>query len=359
MLPVCLNVWRGVSEWESNRASGEKFTVRILVVKPSSFGDIVHLFPALALMYEKFPDAELDFVVNPEFVPLLDYSPFPVRKRIVFERKKLGTWGGFLPELKKLYRELRWERYDFAVDFQGLFRSGFLLGIARAEVKAGFALPRERSAAWFYNRKIDVPAGHAVERCGGLAAEVFGLDRSKLRQAALPPNPAAAASLPDLPSRYAVLLPGTRWESKRFPPEFFSALAAVLRQREPDLALIAAGNAAEREIAGAIGEKVINLAGKTTLGGLFELLRNAEFVCGNDSGPLHAAAALARPVFGFYGPTDPVLTGPWGELAGTFTAGCECCGCLKRLCPDGSYRCWQLDAEAVAAEVLEKTKGAK
>ncbi|MBQ9804389.1 MAG: glycosyltransferase family 9 protein [Lentisphaeria bacterium] len=332
--------------------------MRILVVKPSSFGDIVHLFPALALMREKYPDAELDFVVNPEFVPLLDYSPFPVRRKIIFERKKLGSAVGFFPALCRLCRELRREKYDIAVDFQGLFRSGLLLGLARAEVKAGFAAPREKSAAWFYNRKVAVPAGHAVERCGALAAEVFGLE-GKLHQVALPLNPAAAAALPELPPRYAVLLPGTRWESKRFPPEFFGALAAALHRHDPDLAFVAAGSAAEREIAGAIGENVINLAGQTTLGGLFELLRNAEFVCGNDSGPLHAAAALAKPVFGFYGPTDPVLTGPWGELAGTFAAGCECAGCLKRLCPDGSYRCWQLDAEKVAAAIMEKTGGGK
>ena len=79
----------------------------------------------------------------------------------------------------------------------------------------------------------------------------------------------------------------------------------------------------------------------------------------SDLSGVHAAAALGRPVFGFYGPTDPALTGPWGGNATVFTAGCRCTGCLKRICPDGGYRCWALDAETVAAAIMEKLEGAK
>lgn len=332
--------------------------MHILVVKPSSFGDIVHLFPALALLHEQYPEMTADFVVNPEFVPLLDYSPLPVRRRIIFERRKLGKFSTFLPEMCRLYRELRREKYDFAVDFQGLFRSGFLLGLSRAAVKAGFASPREKSAGIFYNRKISVQPGHAVDRCGALARQIFDL-KGTLRQTELPENPAAAAGLPELPEHYAVFLPGTRWESKRFPPEFFGKLAVELRKKFPGLTFIAAGSSQEREIAGAIGNGVVNMAGKTSIGELFELLRNADFAVGNDSGPLHAAAALNRPVFGLYGPTDPELTGPWGEKCGTLTAGSPCSGCLKRFCPDGSYRCWDLDAGAAASEIADKVEKMK
>ena len=326
--------------------------MRILIVKPSSFGDILHLFPALTLLHEAHPEAVADFVVNPEFVPLLDFSPLPVRRRIVFERKKLGSWGGFLPELRKLRREIRRERYDFAVDFQGLFRSGFIIGMARAEVKAGFAAPRERSAKLFYDRTFSVAPGHAVERCGALTRQLWHLS-GKLRYGALPTSP-AAAELPVLPEKFAVFLPGARWASKRFPPEFFGRLAATLTRRMPGLRIVAAGSASESAAAAAIGHDVVNLAGRTSVGALLELLRRAEFVAGNDSGPLHAAAALGRPVFGFYGATDPALTGPWGDKIGVFTAGCACGGCLKRVCPDGSYRCWALDAETVASTIAAK-----
>ena len=121
-------------------------------------------------------------------------------------------------------------------------------------------------------------------------------------------------------------------------------------------AFVACGSAGERNCASRIGEKVINLAGRTTFAQLFEILRGASAVIGNDSGPLHAAAALKIPVFGFYGPTDPYLTGPWGKNCHFFFADCECAGCLKRICPDGSYHCWQLDADHVAGTVSEKLK---
>lgn len=105
--------------------------MQILVIKPSSFGDIVHLFPALALMRKKFPEAELDFVVNPEFASLLDFSPFPVRRKIIFERKKLSSLR-FLPELLALRRNLRKVHYDITIDFQGLFRSGYVAHLSGA-----------------------------------------------------------------------------------------------------------------------------------------------------------------------------------------------------------------------------------
>ena len=329
-------------------------SLRILIIKPSSFGDIVHLFPALALMRKNMPDAELDFVVNPEFAPLLDFSPFPVRRKIIFERKRLASCH-FLSEVLALRKELRKEHYDVAVDFQGLFRSGFLTGLCRADIKAGFFGARERSAEIFYNRKFKSAAGHAVERYGKLARELFKLD-GDLIQPDLPFNSHAAAELPQLPEKYIVLLPGTRWESKRFPPALFARICRRIQQEFPDYAFVAAGSAGERDIAGAVGDFVINLAGKTSLAGLFELLRNAAAVVGNDSGPLHAAAALKRHVFGFYGPTEPALTAPWGDNCRFFFAQCECAACLKRICPDGSYRCHELDADLIGKIIAEKLK---
>ena len=129
-------------------------TGKILVIKPSSLGDVVHTFPALELLRRAYPDAELDFVIHPALAELLDLSPFPVRKKIYFNRRELGSLlkGGV--ELFRLIREIRREEYELVVDFQGLFRSGFLSGISRSCITAGFTHPREKSAALFYNRKI-------------------------------------------------------------------------------------------------------------------------------------------------------------------------------------------------------------
>ena len=328
--------------------------MRILVIKTSSFGDIVHLFPALALLHRKYPDATVDFVVNPEFAPLIDYAPIPVNRKIIFERKKLGRIKTFFPQLQALIKEIRKEKYDFAVDFQGLFRNAFIAGIARADVKAGFAAPREKSAGIFYNRKIKVNSLHAVEKYGELATKLFALSGTPEPEIAPGKNLPDSGILSCLPGRYAVLLPGARWKSKRFPPELFREITGILNKRFPEMHFVAAGSAGEYDIAAKLGEKVVNLAGKTSVAELMEILRRAEMVIGNDSGPLHAAAALGVPVFGFYGASAVELTGPRGRKVHIFSSGAKCCGCRKRKCPDGSYRCMQLDAGAVADTIIKE-----
>lgn len=327
--------------------------MRILIIKTSSFGDIIQLFPALALFHKHHPDATVDFVINPEFAPLLEFAPCPIRKTIIFERKKLGSITGFLPNFIKLVREIRKEKYDYAVDYQGLFRNAVIAGVAKADVKAGFASPREKISRIFYNRLIPVSSLHAVERYGELTKKLFSLN-GELVQMIAPEQKHYLDQLPELPEPYAVLIPGSRWQSKHFPPELFRQVADKLHSRFPELHFIAVGSAAESGIAGATGENVINLAGKTSIGGLLELLRRAVLVIGNDSGPLHAAAAFGIPVFGFYGASIPERSGPWGKNCHVFSSGAKCCGCLKKRCPDNSYRCLTLDAGVIAESIIKR-----
>ena len=331
---------------------------RILIIKPSSFGDIVHLFPALKMIRKNFPDAEADFVVNPEFAGVLEFSPLPIRRKIIFERRKLSSVRTFPGEILHLIREIRQQKYDITIDFQGLLRSGLLTFISRADRKAGFSSPREKSAALFYNQKYPVPRCHAVKRCGLLAAQALQIKDFTLKNGDLPENPAGKAELSSLPEHFIALLPGARWESKRFPPGFFTALINAIRSKTGKKnAFVVCGTAQEAGLAEKIGGDAIDFAGKTSVAGLFELLRRSDAVIGNDSGPLHVAAALNVPVFGFYGSTDPELTGPWGENCRTFQAETDCIGCLKRICPDGSYRCWDLDVDKIALEIVKILKG--
>ena len=216
-----------------------KARLRILVIKPSSFGDIVHLFPALAMMRDKFPEAELDFVVNPEFVPLLGYSPFPVSRKIIFERRKIAGVR-FLPELLALRRELRREKYDVVIDFQGLFRSGYITSLCRAKIKAGFAGARERSAEIFYNRRIAVSGSHAVERYAALVSKLFEISEN-VYQPVLPVDEKAAASLPELPSRYMVLLPGHAGKANVSRLNFSVICAAVSEKKFRKCSLLPPG----------------------------------------------------------------------------------------------------------------------
>ena len=104
---------------------------RILVIKPSSLGDILHVFPALAELRIHCPEATLDFLIHPAFADILDYSPFPVSERILFERKRMGRVSTMVPEFLKLARELRRKEYDLVIDFQGLTRSALFASLTR------------------------------------------------------------------------------------------------------------------------------------------------------------------------------------------------------------------------------------
>ncbi|MBQ9088527.1 MAG: glycosyltransferase family 9 protein [Lentisphaeria bacterium] len=328
---------------------------RFLAIKPSSFGDIIHLFPALDVLKKAFPDAVLDFVVNPEFAPLLEFSPFPVENIICFERRKLAEFPGCVPEFFKLRSRLRREKYDAVIDFQGLFRSGVCSFMTGSRLRCGFAHPREAAAAWFYNRKVALEPMHAVERCVRLVEGIFSLERCEnIVYPELPVSSAGKAGLPQLPEKYMVLLPGTRWESKQFPPALFAGVIREMKKIFPEMGFVIAGGKGERALGDVIGTGSINLAGKTSLPALFELLRGAEAVLGNDSGPLHAAAALRRPVFGFYGPTEPGLTGPWGEDSMPLSNHAECAGCLKRVCPLEKVLCHDITPETVVEKICRK-----
>ena len=334
---------------------------RALVVKPSSLGDILHLFPALSLLHRAWPETVFDFLVCPAFAPILDYAPCPIRRRILFRRKELGRPGTFFREFPELCRELRKEPYDLVIDFQGLFRSALFSRIAGRT--AGFAAPRERTARFLYSDRIAVRPEHvhAVERYVDLADGLTGRN-DPVPRCELPVNPGEAEALRrvagTLPPSLIAMIPGARWESKKFPPELFAETALALYRRMPELTFALLGAGDDREAGDRIRAllngrvPLLNLTGKTSLGGMMELLRASRAVISNDSGPMHAAAALGRRVYAFFGPTDPEKTGPYGPEHRICRLSLDCAGCLRRKCPRGNPPpCHRLDAERIAAEI--------
>lgn len=324
-------------------------TGKILVIKPSSLGDVVHTFPALELLRRSYPDAELDFVIHPALAELLDLSPFPVRKKIYFNRRELGSLLKGPVELCKLISEIRREEYELVVDFQGLFRSGFLSGAARSCITAGFARPREKSAAWFYNRKIDVHMEqHAVSRYAELVNKLCGTSFT-VPEVELPIQ---TRGLPQLPEHFMVIVPCARWESKTFPPELFAAIAAEARKTVPQCGIVIAGGKGDSKAAAEIMKQLpdaMDLTGKTSLVQLVSVMALADAVLTNDSGPMHIAALANTRVFALFGPTLPELTGPYGPDHQIFKNELlQCCGCMKRICPLGSCQpCHTIDVEKV------------
>ena len=330
---------------------------KILIVKPSSLGDIFHSFPAVAILQKAFPSAKFDWFVRPEFKDAIAYCPVEINRIINFPRTRLRKFREFLKTFSEVRDDLQKEKYDLVVDFQGLMRSGFFTSLCRATETAGFAKPKESLAKLAYTHKINIPkeSVHAVDRNIALAEAITGL-KAPEQIAVLPQLDKFKDPLDIILQEHNInpedkllgLIPGARWKSKCWPPEFFAEIAEKFLLNHPDYKILIIGApsdqvAAERIIALALNDSVVSIAGDTSIGEMVEAIRRCEFIFSNDSGPIHIAAALQKTVFALFGPTDPDKTGPYGDFHYIFQAKLECVKCLKRTCPTNSYSCHDLD----------------
>lgn len=267
---------------------------RILVVRLGAFGDILHALPAVASLKHSYPESRLTWAVEPRWTPLLHGNPF-VDRIVEVRRGSLSDFAGTL-------RELRAEPYDFAVDFQGLLKSGVTASLARPGRLFGFhrSQLREPLAGIFYSCQTASPSAHVVDRNLDLAASAGAA--TLLRTFPLPPG-APDGDLP--PDGYILASPLAGWRSKQWPIEHYTALAERLR-RELSLPLVLNGPSAES--LPAIPDAVPHISG---LAGLIHATRHATAVIGVDSGPLHLAAALGKSGVAIFGPTDPARNGPY------------------------------------------------
>jgi len=274
--------------------------VRILVVRLGAMGDILHALPAVASLKTGHPGSRLTWVVEAKWAPLIEGNPFV--DRVVLLRRQSAA------ALLESWRDLRSERYQMAVDFQGLLKSALVAAAARPERIFGFGYPllRERAAGLFYSRKILTQAAHVVDRNLDLAAAAGAT--TALRVFSLPPG-RPEGELP--PGAFVLASPLAGWRSKQWPAEHYRALAARLRAElgMPLVVDLPLGNADWLRQAGMAGDAVAHVSG---LAGLIDATRRAAAVVGVDSGPLHLAAALEKPGVAIFGPTDPARNGPYG-----------------------------------------------
>ena len=340
---------------------------RILIIKPSSLGDIFHAFPAVARLHELFPNAEFDWLVHPAFADALDYSPVPVKRKIIFRRRELGKISTMLPAMVELIRELRENTYDYIFDFQGLFRSAFFARMAKGRV-VGFARPREAVARWFYHSwsKVNLRL-HAVRR-NQLLVERFFQTGTMRTDTVIPSNADNAALLENKLRQLGIapddvivgVSPGARWESKAFPPELFARVMILTAEMNSKVKFVIMGAPADQKLAENIlslsaNVPAVSLAGATSLGELVELIKRSKVLLANDSGPVHIAASAKVPVVCFYGPTNPNLTGPFGDIHTIFQRGdLKCIKCMNRQCRNIVTECHDIDAAAAAAAICKK-----
>lgn len=230
---------------------------RILVVRMGAMGDIVHALPAVAAL------GRVTWMIKPRWLPLIEGNP------AVADVRTSPAWGGF----------------DRAYDFQGLIKSAVFARVAAQET-IGFDTPREAPARWLYTRRVARAGAHVVEHnlalVGAAGPAQFWIPEGR-EEGRLPEGPFVLAS------------PLAGWGAKQWPIENYRELA----KRIPFPLVLN-------------GPPGSGLDHESSLAGLIHATRRATAVVGVDSGPLHLAAALAKPGVAIYGPTDPARNGPYG-----------------------------------------------
>jgi lipopolysaccharide heptosyltransferase I len=312
---------------------------RVALLKPSALGDVIQSLPVLTALRRRFPAARVTWVVNRAYADLLVAHP-DLDDVLSFDRgaSRGGPWAA-AAAFVGLVRELRRRRFDLVVDLQGLFRSGFLAAASGAPRRVGLGAARE-GAAWFYTDVVpvsDFHAYHAVDRYW-LVAEALGVgDGPKVFRLPVADahRPWARAALADRPRPWLALAVGSRWPTKRWPAEHFCALVRRAQARFGATAVFV-GTPDEAALADAVAAGLagpaVNLHGRTTLPQLASVLAEADATLANDTGPLHLAAALGRPVVAPYTCTSAKLNGPYGAARGAVETTVWCQGSYVRRC---------------------------
>jgi lipopolysaccharide heptosyltransferase I len=334
---------------------------RIAILKPSSLGDIVHALPVLTAVRERFPTAHLTWIVNKTYEPLLVGHPH-LDATLPFDRSAgKRMWLGGARTFATFLGTLRRQDFDLILDLQGLLRSGIMTYATGAARRVGLSTARE-GAIWFYTdivRTESMRAGHAVERYLGVA-RALGAKTAPVRFIVPIADAArnwAGEQLRGCPRPWMALGAGARWQTKRWPAEHFAELARRAQERHGGTVLFVGGSE-ESALASAIAPRLPgptrDLTGRTTLPQLAALLADVDVMIANDTGPLHLAAALGRPVVAPYTCTKVDATGPYGYAngavestvwcQGSFIKRCRRMECMRELTPD---RLWPALAEVL------------
>lgn len=345
--------------------------MNILIVKLGSIGDIVHTLPVLAAVRKRSPDARIGWVVEKRSAEILRGNELTDRLIEVDTRALRGgkIVAQILPAIREQFRPLRRERFDIAIDFQGLLKSAAIAKLSGAKVRFGFARPalREPASRLFLNRTVEIPSQiHVIRKNLALAQGALEIDLSDVditfpiftdRQ-----HQVEAAEIRSRAGQnYAILNPAGGWVTKLWPAANFGVLADILWEKHGFVSIIAIGP----DEAG-LGEAVVNasrsgkvIAAQPSLKGFFELAKRAKVYVGGDTGPTHLAVAAKAPIVGIFGPTEWWRNGsldPEDICVERLDIGCRI-ECHRRTC--SNWICMDISVEAVSDAVdrrLEQNK---
>jgi lipopolysaccharide heptosyltransferase I len=361
---------------------------RILLIKLSALGDVIHTIPVLNRLRRRYPAAQIDWLLTPALAEMLQGHP-AISRVLLFEREKWSAPWSALASVGRLARELRAANYDLVVDMHGQFRTALLTLATGAPVRIGFDRPRAqvwgasarsmpaeakrhawkgaREGSWLaYTHHIAIPTldVHAIDRYLSVSP-MLGLDHGE-PDFSFPIARAAEQRVERMlggsgTRRLLTIAPGTVWETKHWRREGFAEVARHFLKKGFAVALIGAGREREtcREVAAA-APGVIDLAGETTLSDLAALIRRSTVCLTNDSGPMHLAVALDRPVVSVFGPTDEIWIGPYRRPDAVLRATLPCAPCYLRVlsrCPH-DHACMSAISAPMVIERLEQSLAA-
>jgi len=318
--------------------------LKILLLKPSSLGDVIQALPVLRLLKLHFKDAEIFWWIDSALAPLLEGDP-DLAGSVRFERQRWGKPQHW-PEMFLSIRWLRAQKFDLVIDLQCLLRSAVFAWLANGKKLAGLEEVRE-GARGFYDLAVPRKSFHthavdwylAVLPALGVPVHknfIWLPERpavaAEVKQKWLGKNPQSAVRNP----QFILLQSGARWANKRWPAKYFAELVRRLAERFPETRFAILGNGEDKPlgeiISRAAPERCLNLCGETSLPEMIEWVRLCDLMVTNDTGPMHVAAALGKPLVALFGPTEPRRTGPYGQLENVLRLDLPCSPCLKSVC---------------------------
>jgi heptosyltransferase I len=299
---------------------GKQF--RVLVVRLGAMGDILHALPAVTALRQAHPGWFIGWAIEPQWrgllcangcrargpeMPLVDLIHTVPAKKWARTPLRVET----LRAIGLLRRELRDAKYDICIDLQGAVRSAVIARWARAPRLIGEDSPRERAARWFFSERVPTRRTHVIEQAIEVANQVAG-EPLPYAPAWLPSEERAEKAAAELPQPFVLLNPGAGWGAKRWPIDRYAEVARALHAAGYSIVVNAGPGETQiaEELRAAAGEFAHPV--QPTLPELVAITRRAALVIAGDTGPLHLASALERPIVAIFGPTDPARNGPFG-----------------------------------------------
>ena len=337
--------------------------MKILILKPSSLGDVVQALPVLRLLKRHLPASEIYWWIDSNLAPLLEGDP-DLAGVVPFARRRWATPRHW-PEIWRSIRWLRQQAFDWVIDLQCLMRSGAFAWLTNGKLLIGLDEPRE-GARGFYDLIVRRPSAltHAVDWYLSVLPPLGVPADGEFQW--LPERPGLAESVrrkwPVERAKWIIIQPGARWLNKRWPAESYAEVVRRLAATNLEFQFVILGGEEDRPLGEVIarvdGRRCLDLTGRISLPEMVEWIRLSKLMVTNDTGPMHVAAALGTPVVALFGPTEPRRTGPYRQLEHVVRLELPCVPCLKPRCAYAKpLECLRAISPAAVVDAVQRRLG--